>query len=148
MTPKPGANLSLYVLSALKTLVFKEKKLTASQVSEALAANFQNPGGELVRQRLLHAPKYGNDIADVDEFVARVLHDYLDEAAQYRHTRADADPSAEGMRAPLRTFPPMCRLVQASALRRMAVAPANQSMKTYRLRMVPIRAAPRTYCVP
>ena len=66
---------------ALKTRVFEEKALTAAQVKESLAADFQNPGGEMVRQRLLHAPKYGNDIAEVDGIAARVLNDYLDEVA-------------------------------------------------------------------
>ena len=41
------------------------------------------PAGEVVRQRLVNAPKYGNDIAEVDAFAARVLNDYLAEASHY-----------------------------------------------------------------
>jgi pyruvate formate-lyase/glycerol dehydratase family glycyl radical enzyme len=81
---------------ALKTLVFGEKVLTTAEVKEALAADFKNAGGELVRQRLLHAPKYGNDIAEVDEFAARVLDDYLEEAHRYHHTRHGRGPIGGG----------------------------------------------------
>ena len=81
---------------ALKTRVFDEKALTASQVLESMAADFQNPGGELVRQRLLHAPKYGNDLAEVDAFAARVLNEYLAEASRYHHTRYGRGPIGGG----------------------------------------------------
>lgn len=83
-------------LMALQTQVFEKKVLTGAQVQEALAANFRNPGGEVVRQRLLHAPKYGNDIAEVDALAARVLDDYLDEAAYYHHTRHGRGPIGGG----------------------------------------------------
>ena len=91
-----GASNVADSLMALKTQVFDEKALTASQVRESLAADFQNPGGEVVRQRLLHAPKYGNDIAQVDAFAARVLNDYLAEASHYRHTRYGRGPIGGG----------------------------------------------------
>jgi formate C-acetyltransferase len=81
---------------ALKTRVFDEKVLTAAEVKEALAADFQNPGGELVRQRLLHAPKYGNDLAEVDGIAARVLNDYLDESRHYHNTRHGRGPIGGG----------------------------------------------------
>lgn len=81
---------------ALKTQVFEQKALTAAQVQESLAADFRNPGGQLVRQRLLHAPKYGNDIAEVDAFAVRVLNDYLDEARHYHHTRHSRGPIGGG----------------------------------------------------
>ncbi len=81
---------------ALKTRVFDEKVVTAAQVMESFAADFQNPGGELVRQRLLRAPKYGNDIAEVDGVAARVLNDYLDEANHYHNTRHGRGPIGGG----------------------------------------------------
>jgi len=79
-------------LMALKTTVFDEKTLSAEQVREALAANFENAGGELVRQRLLHAPKYGNDIDQVDVYAVRVIKDYLTEAGKYHNTRYGRGP--------------------------------------------------------
>jgi len=83
-------------LMALKTQVFEDKVLTATQVQQALAADFQNPGGEIVRQRLLHAPKYGNDIEEADALVARILDDYLEEAHRYHHTRNGRGPIGGG----------------------------------------------------
>jgi formate C-acetyltransferase len=49
-----------------------------------------------VRQRLLHSPKYGNDIAEVDGIAARVLNDYLDEAEHYHNTRHGRGPIGGG----------------------------------------------------
>ncbi len=83
-------------LMALKTLVFERQVLTAAQVRDALTADFLNPGGELVRRQLLRAPKYGNDIAEVDGLAARVLNDYLDEAKKYHNTRYGHGPIGGG----------------------------------------------------
>jgi formate C-acetyltransferase len=83
-------------LLALKQLVFEEQKLTAAEVMEALAANFENEGGELVRQRLLRAPKYGNDIDEVDELAARVMKDYQQEMVKYHNSRYGRGPIGGG----------------------------------------------------
>ena len=79
-------------LMALKRLVFEEKKLSAAEVMSALAADFENVGGEVVRQRLLHAPKYGNDIDEVDELAVRVMKDYQREMTKYHHSRHGRGP--------------------------------------------------------
>ena len=87
-----GASNVADALMALKTTIFDQKTLSAEQVREALAANFENSGGELVRQRLLHAPKYGNDIDEVDAYAVRVMKDYLVEAGKYHNTRYGRGP--------------------------------------------------------
>lgn len=51
--------------AAIKKLVFEEKALSMSELLEALALNFE--GREELRQKLLAAPKYGNDDDYVDE---------------------------------------------------------------------------------
>ncbi len=79
-------------LLALKKLVFEDGVLTAEEVQEALAANFAGAEGERVRQLLLNAPKYGNDIDEVDLLVRRVLGDYLEEIRGYRTTRYGRGP--------------------------------------------------------
>ncbi|MCO7136849.1 formate C-acetyltransferase/glycerol dehydratase family glycyl radical enzyme [[Clostridium] leptum] len=57
-------------LAALKQLVFDEKKISKEQLLHALETNFK--GDEVLRNRLLYkAPKYGNDIAWVDELGAK-----------------------------------------------------------------------------
>jgi hypothetical protein len=91
-----GATNVADAFMALKTRVFDEKALTAAQVMVPLGADFQNPGGELVRQRLLHSPKFGNDIAEVDGIAARILNDYLDESRHYHNTRHGRGPIGGG----------------------------------------------------
>ena len=44
-------------LAAIKKLVFEDKTLTMKQVIDALRSNFE--GKEVIRQMMLHAPKYG-----------------------------------------------------------------------------------------
>lgn len=46
-------------LAAIKKLVYDEKKVTLSEVVKALQMNFE--GFEILRQRMLNAPKYGNN---------------------------------------------------------------------------------------
>ena len=83
-------------LMALKQLVFEERKLTAKELMETLAADFDNEGGEAIRQRLLHAPKFGNDIDEVDELTARVMHDYQREMVKYHNSRYGRGPIGGG----------------------------------------------------
>jgi pyruvate-formate lyase len=53
-------------LIAIKELVYDKKLLTLEQIVEACDANFE--GHEKIRQMLLTAPKYGNDLDVIDEF--------------------------------------------------------------------------------
>jgi formate C-acetyltransferase len=53
-------------------------------------------GGEVVRQRLLRAPKYGNDLDEVDELAVRVMKDYQAEMVKYHHTRYGRGPIGGG----------------------------------------------------
>jgi pyruvate-formate lyase len=57
-------------LVAIKELVYDRKLLTLDQVADACDANFE--GHEDVRQMLLAAPKYGNDLPAVDDFHTRM----------------------------------------------------------------------------
>ena len=53
-------------LIAVKKLVFEEKKLTMKELVDALDSNFEGARGEEIRQMCLKAPKFGNDIDEVD----------------------------------------------------------------------------------
>ena len=57
-------------LTAVKKVVFEDKKYTAAELLEALNADWK--GFEEVRQECLHAPKYGNDDPYADEIFKRV----------------------------------------------------------------------------
>ncbi|HOZ46853.1 MAG TPA: pyruvate formate lyase family protein [Candidatus Hydrogenedentes bacterium] len=63
-------------LCALKKLVFEEGSLDASDVLDALRADYD--GYESLRQRLLNgAPKYGNDDDEVDAIAAQVAGHFI-----------------------------------------------------------------------
>jgi len=59
-------------LAAIKKLVFEDKKITMSQLREALAANFE--GYEEIERMCLGAPKYGNE----DDYVDSIARDIYD----------------------------------------------------------------------
>ncbi|MFC1999606.1 pyruvate formate lyase family protein [Chloroflexota bacterium] len=62
-------------LMAIKKLVFDEKKLTMDELMAALDSDFTGERGEEIRHMCLAAPKYGNDIDEVD-YLARHLGDF------------------------------------------------------------------------
>lgn len=62
-------------LSAIRKLVFEEKKISLAELKEALEHNFE--GYEAIRQLLLNAPSYGNNDPYTDE-----LGKFLDLEAQ------------------------------------------------------------------
>ena len=73
-------------LTAIKKLVFEEKRITKQQLQDALDANFE--GHEKIRQMLLNlAPKFGNDDEEADTMACRVLNTFWDEIAKYRSIR-------------------------------------------------------------
>lgn len=66
-------------LAAIKKLVFEEKRITLSQLKEALDADFE--GYEEVERWCLGAPKYGNDDESVDS-IAKELYRVCDQEHQ------------------------------------------------------------------
>ena len=63
-------------LVAVKRLIFDEKKVAATALLDSLKANFE--GHESLRALLLNgAPKYGNDIEEVDKLAGRVCNDFI-----------------------------------------------------------------------
>ncbi|MBW2271435.1 MAG: hypothetical protein JRH16_23015, partial [Deltaproteobacteria bacterium] len=59
-------------LIAIKKLVFEEKKLTLVELIEALDSDFSGDRGEEIRQWCLAAPKYGNDVDEVDRLAGEL----------------------------------------------------------------------------
>lgn len=68
-------------LAAVKKTVYDEHTLTWEQVLAALDHNFD--GAEYVRQRLLHAPSYGNDDPYVDVIAKRIDREAVQYADHY-----------------------------------------------------------------
>ena len=88
-----NAGNSLY---AVKRLIFDDKLLTGAQLKHALLTNFEDmtttPTGRQIQQMCLNVPKYGNDIHEVDELVARVLESVCEELPKYHNTRYGRGP--------------------------------------------------------
>jgi formate C-acetyltransferase len=73
-------------LGAIKKLVFDERKLNMAELAAALRTNFE--GKEALRQMLINrAPKFGNDIDEIDGLCNSVLRIYCDELAKYTNPR-------------------------------------------------------------
>lgn len=69
-------------LAAVKKLIYDDKKLTWDRLLEALDNDFE--GYEDVRQMCLSAPKYGNDIPEVDAIATEMCNFMPEEVRQYR----------------------------------------------------------------
>jgi pyruvate-formate lyase len=59
-------------LTAIRKLVFEDKRLTMGELMEAIDTNFKGKRGEEIRQMCLNAPKFGNDIDEADYMVREV----------------------------------------------------------------------------
>jgi formate C-acetyltransferase len=62
-------------LMAVKKLVFDEKKLTMTELLNALDTNFEGRRGEEIRQMCLAQPKFGNDSDEVDLLAGKIGED-------------------------------------------------------------------------
>jgi formate C-acetyltransferase len=59
-------------LIAIKKLVYDDKRLTMAELMDALDGNFQGSRGEEIRRLCLAAPKFGNDIDEVDRMAGEI----------------------------------------------------------------------------
>ncbi len=59
-------------LMAIKKVVFEHKRISMAELIEAIDSNFDGARGEEIRQLLLAAPKYGNDIDEVDRLAGEL----------------------------------------------------------------------------
>lgn len=81
-----GTSAAADALTALKKIVFEEKRLSAERLLDALLANFS--GYETERQLLKNgAPKFGNGDEEADRMAARVLDLFWTEIGRYRSVR-------------------------------------------------------------
>lgn len=69
-------------LAAVKKVVFEKKLYTIQEVKEAILANYE--GYEVMRRQLDAAPKFGNDIDEVDLIAADIASHFCDWLEEYR----------------------------------------------------------------
>lgn len=80
-------------LAAIKKLVFEEKKISPSELCDALEDDFTSEKNQKIQQMLINdAPKYGNDDDYVDNLVVEVYNMYIDEMKKYPNTRYGRGP--------------------------------------------------------
>ena len=80
-------------LAAIKKLVFEEKKLTCTQLWEALENDFAGEEGKRIQTMLRYdVPKYGNDDDYVDQLVRSAYDVYINEIEKYPNTRYGRGP--------------------------------------------------------
>lgn len=73
-------------LTAIRKLVYEEKRFSRKELMKILQANFA--GFERERQMMLNfAPKFGNDDPEADAMAVRVLNSYWNEIAKHRSVR-------------------------------------------------------------
>jgi len=80
-------------LAAIKKLVFEDKIMTGNQLKQALVQNFAGSDGEKIRQILIdQAPKYGNDVDEVDLLTKEAYDYYCTGISKYKNTRYGRGP--------------------------------------------------------
>ena len=85
-------------LAAIKKLVFDDKQIPMDELCKALDADFE--GYEALRQKLLNAPKYGNDDDYVDDLIAEILQYYAESVSNLKCWRGHtADPGVQTVQA-------------------------------------------------
>ena len=65
----------------IKKLVFEDKVLDAKVLDAAMAANFE--GYDAVHRMVQNLPKFGNDVAEVDQLASRLLDHFWAECGKY-----------------------------------------------------------------
>ncbi len=78
-------------LAAIKKLVYDEKIYSLEEIVSALKTNFE--GNEIMRQRMLHAPKYGNNDAYADDIARKIENlctEYARKASDFLEIHLDA----------------------------------------------------------
>ncbi|WP_407675496.1 glycyl radical protein [Pilibacter termitis] len=80
-------------LAAIKKLVFEEKKITPTELWEAMKNDFAGEKGKEIQELLLYSVgKYGNDDDSVDQLVVDAYNCYIDEVVKYPNTRFGRGP--------------------------------------------------------
>ena len=80
-------------LSAIRKLVFEEKKITQEELWEALLDDFSSEKSKRIQKMLIQeAPKYGNDDDYADQLIVKAYDSYIDEMKKYPNTRHNRGP--------------------------------------------------------
>ena len=81
-------------LYAVKKLVYDDKVITMAELKKALAANFSGNGYDRIRKLCMDAPKYGNDLDEVDDIHGELFRRCNEEGVKKKN--AFGEPLAPG----------------------------------------------------
>jgi len=109
-------------LTAIKKLVFEDKRITMDQLCEALEHNFE--GYEEIRKMCLDVPKYGNDDDYVDKEVSWVMHEFVSEFKLLKNLRGGLGCPGG---SPMHQYVPLGKTVGALPSGRLAWQPLADS---------------------
>jgi choline trimethylamine-lyase len=76
-----GAAHAIDSLTAIKTVVFDQGRVSMAELCDALDADFE--GHEVLRRELLEAPKYGNDDERADAVGRRMIRTFVDTVSRH-----------------------------------------------------------------
>ena len=79
-------------LASIKEYIFDNKAIDTDNLLNALQNNYKGIEGIRMRNLLLSANKYGNDIDDVDELTNRAFNVYCHNIAKYKNMRLGTGP--------------------------------------------------------
>lgn len=88
-------------LSAIKKNIYEDKTISWDELLNALDKNFE--GEEVIRQRLLHSPTYGNDDSYVDSIakeIDRIAVEYAHENSKYLGVNIDLRYVSQSVNVP------------------------------------------------
>lgn len=83
-------------LAAIRKLIFEDHTFTQRQLMTAMTENFAGTENERIRQALLRAPKYGNDLTETDQIIADAYQVYLDDIRTCHNNRYGRGPQGGG----------------------------------------------------
>ncbi|MDD5095338.1 MAG: pyruvate formate lyase family protein [Dehalococcoidia bacterium] len=89
-------------MTAMKKLIFEDKKITMKELLQALRANFE--GYEDLHHLLLSAPKYGNQDDFADSIVREFYDEFLKEELKYKSHLGKDDGRPHGVVVAIHSF--------------------------------------------
>lgn len=121
-----GIAVCANALYAIKHLVFDEKTVSAEDLHQALEADWA--GYEVLRQKILNLPKYGNNIDAVDQLAVKIANHQYETINSYTDINGNAFKSAF---MGISNYLPTGKILGASPDGRHARAPISEGVSPY-----------------
>jgi formate C-acetyltransferase len=121
-----GIGVVANALAVIKKLVFEEQMTDMATLCKALDANWE--GYDKLREQAIAIPKYGNDIAYVDDIAVELSNFYFQETTKYRDIFGSTFNSAF---MGISNYIPAGKIVGATPCGRKATMPLSEGVSPY-----------------